>query len=80
MVLNPYHLYFAGYPTHVHDDYNVDCVCDPCYDPDYPDYNYPDYDCTDEILEKPEGIVYHGAVSNFRLMGILCEKGMSSFA
>ena len=81
--------FFAVYPTHVHDDYNIlFCVCDGvqcrfsdcfhCRDEEYP--NYPDYDCIDEAVEMPEGLVYQDTLPNFRLMGILCEKGMSSFA
>ena len=76
------------YPINVDDDENVECVCDGvecsgfdcygCRDPDY--LAYPDYDCTDVATKKPDSLVYQGKVPNFCLMGILCEKGMSSFA
>ena len=49
--------------------------CFGCRDPDYPDY-----DCTDVAMEKPDSLVYQGKVPTFHLMGILCEKGISSFA
>ena len=82
--------FFAVYPIHVHDDYDIlFCVCNGfmcsgfecyghCRDPDYPDIM--DYDCMDEAEEMPEGVVYQDTLPNFRLMGILCEEGISSFA